>query len=275
LGRRTFKKFRGKVTRWVWDGNVPLHEWTEKEVSPPRRVEAPPAQTAEADEIASTQRDIALVTHPAQGPPEGTAEAPITWLFEPESFSPLGKLVGGQRFGIVTDHLGTPVRMFDEDGREAWGARVDGYGGLRHVRGDRQACPFRWPGQYEDEETGLYCNRFRYYDPTEGLFVCERPCRPGGWACPPGVRTRSPDFLGSVRIDGLRGVRLQQDDCARRRDVQGEAGGQRPSSKKCGRKMVPSVGKELSERSANDSVGAGCSPGEERTLAADQNCGGL
>ncbi len=26
LGRRTFKKFRGKVTRWVWDGNVPLHE---------------------------------------------------------------------------------------------------------------------------------------------------------------------------------------------------------------------------------------------------------
>ncbi|MDP9033562.1 MAG: DUF6531 domain-containing protein [Myxococcota bacterium] len=170
LGRRTFKKFRGKVTRWVWDGNVPLHEWTEKEVSPPRRVQAPPAQTAEADEIASTQRDIALVTQPAQGPPEGTAEAPITWLFEPESFSPLGKLVGGQRFGIVTDHLGTPVQMFDEDGREAWSASVDGYGGLRHVRGESQACPFRWPGQYEDEETGLYYNRFRYYDPRTGTY---------------------------------------------------------------------------------------------------------
>ncbi len=102
-------------------------------------------------------------------------EAPITWLFEPESFSPLGKLVGGQRLGIVTDHLGTPVQMFDEDGREARGARVDGYGGLRHVRGGRQACPFRWPGQYEDEETGLHYNRFRYYDPESGQYTASDP----------------------------------------------------------------------------------------------------
>ncbi|MGE8036305.1 RHS repeat-associated core domain-containing protein [Lysinibacillus sp. NPDC093692] len=25
--------------------------------------------------------------------------------------------------------------------------------------------PFRFPGQYHDFETGLYNNRFRYYDP--------------------------------------------------------------------------------------------------------------
>ncbi|WMJ75206.1 hypothetical protein RCC89_18855 [Cytophagaceae bacterium ABcell3] len=27
LGRRTAKLFDGKITRWVWDGNTPIHEW--------------------------------------------------------------------------------------------------------------------------------------------------------------------------------------------------------------------------------------------------------
>ena len=30
LGRRTAKQYLSKVTRWVWDGNVPLHEWSYK-----------------------------------------------------------------------------------------------------------------------------------------------------------------------------------------------------------------------------------------------------
>jgi YD repeat-containing protein len=34
LGRRISKRYRGRVTRWVWDGDVPLHEWTELEVEP-------------------------------------------------------------------------------------------------------------------------------------------------------------------------------------------------------------------------------------------------
>jgi YD repeat-containing protein len=28
LGRRTAKIYNGNITRWVWDGNTPLHEWT-------------------------------------------------------------------------------------------------------------------------------------------------------------------------------------------------------------------------------------------------------
>ena len=45
------------------------------------------------------------------------------------------------------------------------------YGDLRNLTGERQACPFRWPGQYEDAETGLYYNRFRYYS-LDGSFTC-------------------------------------------------------------------------------------------------------
>ena len=29
LGRRVWKKYKGKTTKWVWDGNVPVHEWVE------------------------------------------------------------------------------------------------------------------------------------------------------------------------------------------------------------------------------------------------------
>src|SRR5690606_41787232 len=29
LGRRIGKRYLGKLTRWVWDGQVPLHEWVE------------------------------------------------------------------------------------------------------------------------------------------------------------------------------------------------------------------------------------------------------
>ena len=35
--------------------------------------------------------------------------------------------------------------------------------------------PFRFPGQYEDEETGLYYNRYRYYMPNEGIYTQRDP----------------------------------------------------------------------------------------------------
>jgi RHS repeat-associated protein len=113
----------------------------------------------------------------AQG---GTAESPITWVFEPESFSPLAKLVGDARYSLVTDHLGTPKAMFDATGAEVWSASIDAYGDLRDLKGHRQSCPFRYPGQYEDQETGLYYNRFRYYDPQAGQFNRPDPIGLGG-----------------------------------------------------------------------------------------------
>jgi RHS repeat-associated protein len=35
--------------------------------------------------------------------------------------------------------------------------------------------PFRFQGQYFDEETGLHYNRYRYYDPHSGRFVSKDP----------------------------------------------------------------------------------------------------
>jgi len=41
-------------------------------------------------------------------------------------------------------------------------------------------CLFRYQGQYEDEETGLYYNRFRYYSPQEGMYISQDPIRLSG-----------------------------------------------------------------------------------------------
>lgn len=127
-----------------------------------------------------------------------TADAPVTWLFEPESFAPLAKVVGGETYGIVTDHLGAPRAMFDARGVEVWAADIDANGGLPKVRGVRSACPFRWPGQYEDEETGLHYSRFRYFAPAAG-FISQDPARLGAgirFYAYPGNPTRVTDPLG-------------------------------------------------------------------------------
>jgi RHS repeat-associated protein len=75
---------------------------------------------------------------------------------------------------VVTDHLGTPRLLVDEAGDVAWKAQLDIYGVARQDV-MRTGCPWRWPGQYEDEETGLYYNRFRYYDPEAGRYVSPDP----------------------------------------------------------------------------------------------------
>jgi RHS repeat-associated protein len=131
LGRRVRKTFAGRTTRFVWDGNVLVHE------------------LAEASEA-------------------------VTWVFEPGTFAPLAKMEGGKRYGVVTDHLGTPKMMADEAGALAWKAQLDVYGVTRNDVA-LTGCPWRWPGQYEDEETGLFYNRFRYYDPEAGRYVCQDP----------------------------------------------------------------------------------------------------
>ena len=66
--------------------------------------------------------------------------------------------------------------MYNSNGEKTWSAELDIYGSVRNFAGRSLSdCPFRYQGQYEDEETGLYYNRFRYYSPDEGRYISQDP----------------------------------------------------------------------------------------------------
>lgn len=175
LGRRIYKEFRGRRTRWLWDGNVPLHEWIQDSAAADLPPELPPEHP---ESTVSPEEPTRRTAHPALGPPPEV----LTWLFEPESFAPLARLSSRERRGssVITDHLGTPVVMLGAQGEESWSAELDSYGQVQQISGERTHCPFRFPGQYEDEETGLYYNRFRYFDSEAGRYISPDPLGPIG-----------------------------------------------------------------------------------------------
>jgi RHS repeat-associated protein len=71
--------------------------------------------------------------------------------------------------------------MYDEKGQLVWETHLDIYGKVRTFAGRSLSdCPFRYQGQYEDSETGLYYNRFRYYSPEEGMYLSQDPIRLAG-----------------------------------------------------------------------------------------------
>jgi RHS repeat-associated protein len=104
-----------------------------------------------------------------------STEGRTTWIFDPGTFAAAGFLSSQGCFSVVTDHLGTPSSAYDEAGALAWRASLDLYGILGHAMAPRIRLPWRWPGQYADTETGLYYNRYRYYDPTTGQYLTPDP----------------------------------------------------------------------------------------------------
>ncbi len=56
-----------------------------------------------------------------------------------------------------------------------WLARYKAWGRIHKLDKNDVRQPLRFQGQYEDEETGLYYNRYRYYDPDGARFLTQDP----------------------------------------------------------------------------------------------------
>jgi RHS repeat-associated protein len=155
LGRRISKRFRNIITRWTWDGNVPLHEqktqyWRDYE--------------KERGEFLREDK-----------------QPLVTWVFEEGTFVPVARITEKQQLSIVTNYLGTPEAMYREDGEAVWTCELNSYGKVRNFQGEfKTDCPFRYQGQYEDSETGLFYTRFRYYDAEVGVYLSQDPIRTNG-----------------------------------------------------------------------------------------------
>ena len=63
-----------------------------------------------------------------------------------------------------------------EDGTIVWRGKQRLWGREEGLNKDiAPSCRLRFPGQYEDAESGLYYNRFRYYDCETGQYLCADP----------------------------------------------------------------------------------------------------
>ena len=77
------------------------------------------------------------------------------------------------RYTITSGHFATPMQAYDKQGNKVWEQELDIYG--RQRKRSSAFIPFKYQGQYADEETGLYYNRFRYYDPRTGAYISQDP----------------------------------------------------------------------------------------------------
>ena len=155
LGRRTLKETHDTCHRYAWDGNVLLHEWSYDRREKPRM---------EKDELGRIRYD-------RQEPYTNL----MTWVYDGGSYTPVAKLTEEDSYTIVQDYLGTPIQALDSRGEVVWDCILDIYGDVLELRGKRDFIPFRFQGQYEDSETGLYYNRFRYYSPHTGNYISQDP----------------------------------------------------------------------------------------------------
>ena len=109
---------------------------------------------------------------------DGTAyhENSIRWIYEPGSFTPLARYEKGQLCYAVTDTVGRIQELVTEDGTIVWRGKQQLWGREEGLNKDiAPSCRLRFPGQYEDAESGLYYNRFRYYDCETGQYLCADP----------------------------------------------------------------------------------------------------
>jgi RHS repeat-associated protein len=184
LGRRTSKELRRAArpgeptrpyarTRFVWDGDVLVHEVSER---------------------ARAGQPVVEVK---------------TYCFEDDGFSPVAHRDAGGWFHDVNDSIGTPERLVGEDGVVACELRREAWGRTEVAPGGKTETALRFPGQYEDTETGLCYNRFRYYDPEAVRFISSDPIGLGGgenvFAAPVNL-TRWIDPLGLAATTSRKGA---------------------------------------------------------------------
>ncbi|MGK3969997.1 RHS repeat-associated core domain-containing protein [Sorangium sp. So ce118] len=162
----------GRVVRFEYD---PFARRLEKRVERGRDrvVESVTRYTWSRDALVHELREL----FPAAGGDPAVEERAYAVL--PERGTPLADRVRrGERDEAryyVEAPNGMPAALVGGDGRLVGKIEASLFG---KAEGEQAGLtPVRFPGQYADEETGLYYNRYRYYDPETGQYLSPEPIR--------------------------------------------------------------------------------------------------
>jgi len=98
--------------------------------------------------------------------------------YQPDSLwgtDPTYLKTGGQYYFYHNDHLRTPRKISASNGETVWSAEYNAFGAIQVAPESTVMNPLRFAGQYEDQETNLYYNFNRYYNPQLGRYVTHDP----------------------------------------------------------------------------------------------------
>jgi RHS repeat-associated protein len=141
-----------------------------------------------------------------------------------EGFVPLAKIKDSRIETYHTDYLGTPKEVSNDAGEIVWQGNYDEYGRVEATINQSEQN-IRFQGQYEDDETGLFYNRFRYYDAESSRYINKDPIEtegglniyqygknPVNWVDPFGLETgKDAKILAGNMEVGADGVRPSSD----------------------------------------------------------------
>ncbi|MGW6023040.1 RHS repeat-associated core domain-containing protein [Streptomyces sp. NPDC055099] len=172
-------------TRWRY-----LYDPLGRRVSKQRMTEQGLAEQVVAEQTDFTWDDMTLCEQTSHAP--GTPES-VTLTWDHDGLCPLAQTerkhltdeeVDARFYAIVTDLVGTPTELLDEQGDIAWRTRTTLWGTTVWNRGATAYTPLRFPGQYYDPETGLHYNYFRHYDPETARYLTSDPIGLAGGFAP-------------------------------------------------------------------------------------------
>jgi RHS repeat-associated protein len=111
------------------------------------------------------------------------------------------------------DHLGTPQILTNDSATVSWKAAYTPFGEAE-ISVQAVENPFRLPGQYYDQETGLHYNWNRYYDPKTGRYFAPDPVGLQGGINLFGYATNNPirfvDTSGEIVLPPGIGISIQK-----------------------------------------------------------------
>ncbi|MET3441516.1 RHS repeat-associated protein [Variovorax paradoxus] len=139
-----------------------------------------------------------LISEAGSGGANSAGQASYIYLPTANGPMPIAAVINGNTYAVHSDHLNTPRRLSNDSGQPVWQWSYSAFGEdkptiakNRFANLDTTPNPgttivsevkfnLRYPGQYADEESGLFYNYFRSYDARTGRYSQPDPIGLGG-----------------------------------------------------------------------------------------------
>lgn len=150
-----------------------------------------------------------LIAEVGSGGTNSSGEAQYIYLPTANGPMPIVAVVNGATYAVHSDHLNTPRKLTDASGQAVWQWGYSAFGEdkptlAKNRFANLEVTPnpgttsiaevkfnLRYPGQYADEESGLFYNYFRSYDARTGRYSQPDPIGLDGGGIGSGMSMRT------------------------------------------------------------------------------------